>query len=257
MINSKQIIKVDIQNGKVVKQSEPLLMKIEYEKHHEAYNLSIKSNLFKVPKIYDYDSKAGIIVIEYLPNILRYDSIKNPSDKIIIQIADSLSFIHDNLKIKSQNSSNLLDKYGSKNKVFIHGDFNGHNVCVDQQNNKIVILDWQTTKIFGETTTYASRFFDVLWFATYSLRKPKKKDLNFFRTIRASKLFLESYINSTKYKVNNLDFYEYANFLLLHNKNNIENGKFKEKLYYKYVDFLNAIFLKSLKKIKVNKDNEL
>ena len=69
MVKFEKSIRLDIINRQVVKQSDPSLMKIEYEKHTKAYELGIKSNLFKVPEIYNYDSQKGIIIMEYFPNI--------------------------------------------------------------------------------------------------------------------------------------------------------------------------------------------
>ena len=50
--------------------------------------------------------------------------------------------------LKNKITSSLISKFGQKNKSFIHGDFNGHNVCIDKFVN-IVILDWQTATFYG------------------------------------------------------------------------------------------------------------
>ena len=100
--------------------------------------------------------------------------------------------------------------------------------------------------------TYESRLFDLMWFATYSLRIPKKKDLNFFRTLRKSKLFIKSYIDSTKEEIDKNYFYEYAkSFISMHlkYKTKVTKASFVEKLCFNYSKFLNFIFLKQLKKI--------
>ena len=252
MVKIYKSVHLETKDCQMIKQSDPLLMKIEFEKHTQAYELAIKSNLFKVPKIYDYDSDKGIIKMEYFPNIQRYDSISNPSDELVIKIANLLSYIHDNLVLKNKITSSLINKFGQKYKSFIHGDFNGHNVCIDKLTGNIVILDWQTAPFYGGRATYESRLFDLMWFATYSLRIPKKKDLNFFRTLRKSKLFIKSYIEATKQEIDKNYFYEYANsFISMHlkYKTKVTKASFVENLCFNYSKFLNFIFLKQLKKI--------
>ncbi len=252
MLNIDKSVSLDTKGCQIIKQSDPSLMIIEYEKHREAYALGIKSNLFKVPKIYDYDAQKGIVKMEYFPNIQRYDSISNPSDELVIKIASSLSFIHDNLVLADKITSPLISELGSKYKAFIHGDFNGHNVCVDKVNGDIVILDWQTASFCGGKATYESRLFDLVWFATYSLRQPKKKDLNFFRTIRISKLFIESYMKVTKEEIDKTYFYNYVNSFIqrqLKYRSKVTKPTIKERLCFKYNIFLNLIFLNQLKKI--------
>lgn len=251
MLNNIKNIFLDTKGCQIIKKSEPSLMKIEYEKHRKAYELGLKSNLFKVPKIFDYDSQKGIIKMEYFPNIQSYDSISSPSEELVIKIAHSLSYIHDNLVLKDQITSPLLSELGSKYKAFIHGDFNGRNVCVDNLSGDIVILDWQTASFYGGKATYECRLFDLLWFATYSLRQPKKKDLNFFRTIRISKLFIKSYMKVSKLQIDTAYLYNYANSYIqknLINRKKIKKLTFKESLLFKYNVFLNFIFLKQLKK---------
>ncbi|MDC3203874.1 hypothetical protein OA978_00405 [Candidatus Pelagibacter sp.] len=252
MVTIDKSIRLNITDRQVVKQSDPSLMKIEYEKHAKAYELGIKSNLFKVPKIYDYDSQKGIIIMEYFPNIQRYDSISKPSDEIVIKIAECLSFIHDNLTLTNKINSSLINELGTKYKSFIHGDFNGQNVCIDKLDGKIIILDWQTAPLYGGKATYESRLFDLMWFATYSLRVPRKKDLNFLRTIKLSKLFIKSYLKTTKEEIDKNYFYNYANSFILKQlkyKKKISTFKIKESLFLRYSIFLNLIFLKQLKKI--------
>ncbi len=242
----------NIKDCQVIKQSDPSLMQIEYEKHLKAYELGIKSNLFKVPKIYDYDKERGILKMEYFSNIQRFDTISNPSNELVTKIAQSLSYIHENLLLTNKISSSSINEFGIKYKTFIHGDFNGHNVCIDRQDGNIIILDWQTAPFHGGQATYESRLFDLIWFATYNLRVPKKKDLNFFKTIGLSKLFIKSYLEATKDEIDTTYLYNYAkNFILsqLQYKKKITKTKIKEKLFLKYSIFLNLLFLKQLKKI--------
>ena len=252
MENHSKNVFLDTKGCQIIKQSDPSFMTIEYEKHKKAYELGLKSNLFKVPKIYDYDSHNGIMKMEYFPNIQRYDSISNPSEELIIKIASSLSFIHDNLLLKDKITSSQISGLGSKYKAFIHGDFNGQNVCIDKITGDIVILDWQTAYFYGGKATYESRLFDLVWFATYSLRQPKKKDLNFFKTIRISKLFIESYMKKTKLEIDKTYFYNYVNSYIqsyLKQKTKVTKLSLKESLVFKYNIFLNLIFLKQLRKI--------
>lgn len=250
MMKINKSVYLDIKNHLIVKKTNPLSMKIEYKKHTTAYKLTLKCNLFKVPKIYYYDSRKGVINMEYFSSLQSFSSFKNPTNEMVIKIANSLSYIHENLILKKKINSTSINNIGIKYKTFIHGDFNGKNVCVDNKGN-IIILDWQTAKIFGGKATYQSRLFDVLWFATYSLRVPQKKDLNFLRTIRISKLFIDSYMNASKRKIDPSYFYNYTRVFILNylkNKKKMKKNSIKEILAFKYSIFLNLFFLRSLKK---------
>ena len=245
-------IDIDIENQIVIKKSDPQLMSIEHEKYFKAHELGLKSNLFKVPKIYNYDKINGVMKLEYISELTRFDSIDDPSDQLIFKIANSLSYIHENLKLKNKITSEAINNIGYKYKSFIHGDFNGQNVCVNKLNGKIVILDWQTAKSYGGKSTYESRLFDVMWFATYSLRIPRKKDLNFFRTIRLSKFFIISYLKAHNEKIDKIYFLNYAiNFILsqLRNKKNKLGYSIKKNISFIYSIFLCLIFIIQLRKI--------
>lgn len=249
----KKKITINLENCLLTKQSQPSLMEIEHEKHTKGYLLGIKSCLFKVPKIHRYNRMKGILVMDYFPNIQKFNKIKNPSQELIVRIAKSLSFIHDNMILKKKMSIKEVYKIGSKFNSYIHGDFNGDNVCVDKLNNDIVILDWQSPSRFDKPFNYHDRLFDVFWFATFNLWKLNKVNLNFLKLINNSILFIQSYINFSKEKININYVLTYGdNFYRasLINQKKKKRLKIKEILIFNYSKLLNILFFKFLKRIK-------
>jgi hypothetical protein len=243
-----------IEDCRVIKQSDPALMKFEYEKHRKAYELGIESGLFKVPKIYDY--KKGVLTMEYFHNAQTFDSIKHPSKDLINKVARSLVFIHSNLILANDEIEYLPGNKKSKYEVFLHGDFNGANVCFDKIDGSIIILDWQTSYIYGGRATFDTLLFDVVCFATYSLWHPRMKNIYFLKTIKDASLFVESYIGDSSLDISMLDVYNYA--LLFFQKeldrrsNQNSNQSIKEKLYLTYAIFLNRFFLRLIKRKIIN-----
>ena len=61
MVKTYKSIHLETKDCQMIKQSDPLLMKIEFEKLTQAYELGIRSNLFKVPKIYDIISVNNLV----------------------------------------------------------------------------------------------------------------------------------------------------------------------------------------------------
>ena len=50
----------------VPKSYDPVLMRIEIEKHRQAYNIGQQSGLFSVSRIIDYDISSGVVKLERL-----------------------------------------------------------------------------------------------------------------------------------------------------------------------------------------------
>lgn len=188
-----------IQFGKntVTKTSAPRLMGIEVEKTLRANEIGKKCGLFKVPEVLDYDKVKGIAVFERINEI---DPIKNFLNKtknynsIVEQVGYALAVIHRELILPNDMTIELPQEFmlpGTE--VYIHGDYNGINICVVPCTPSIVILDWQMTSRHGGEATYGSRYFDLVWFINYLLWTPTFKYLFHDPVIKVAKLFLQSY----------------------------------------------------------------
>lgn len=162
----------------VIKTAPPELMRVEVEKTRRAYSIGKECGLFYVPAVLDYDEDRGMAVFEYLKNVRPFFAKTNKSLTIMEQIGISLASIHKNLILPSDMAIPLPQNFTLPGTdVFLHGDFNGCNVCIAETTPKIVIFDWSMTPRYGGTATYGSRYFDLFWFINYMLWSPKLKCL--------------------------------------------------------------------------------
>jgi hypothetical protein len=81
----------------------------------------------------------------------------------------------------------------SGTEVFLHGDFNGINVCITECSPSVVVIDWQMTSRHGGKATYGSRYFDVIWFINYILWTPSIPYIFTDPIATIAKSFLKSY----------------------------------------------------------------
>ncbi len=182
----------------VIKSSSPKLMSIEVQKTLNAYDLARDSCLFRVPRIIEYDQDTGICIQERIHGLLPISAVIYQRPDLVLKIAHVLAVIHESLKL-SQNMTiplpNELDSDGSK--VYIHGDFNGQNVCYAPQSNDIVVLDWQMTSRHGGLSTFGTRYFDLIWFINYCIWTPSFRHLFHDPITLLSKSFLSTYYRET------------------------------------------------------------
>jgi hypothetical protein len=168
-----------IQIGKnvVTKTSSPERMFIEVEKTIRACEIGKRSGLFSVPAVLEYDKINGVAVFEKIDKLSPIATILKVSENyssVIKQLGKALAVIHRELKLPPEMISELPGEFRSEGTdVFLHGDFNGINVCVIPQAPFITIIDWQMTSKHGGEATYGSRYFDLLWFINYLLQMPE------------------------------------------------------------------------------------
>lgn len=195
---------ITVHSHYVIKQDLPELMSVEVEKTRKAHEIGKASGLFRVPEVLDYDPVTGIAKLERINNIqsIRYIlSHGKDCDDLIAHIGKALATIHNELKLPSDMVIELPPawKGSEKTRVFIHGDFNIMNVNYDVNNDKLIILDWQMTKVWGGRATLGTQFFDVTWFIHTMFFQPFYK-IGFARPVAHwATIFLREYINSSKY----------------------------------------------------------
>ncbi len=160
---------VTLEEKTVIKKGLPKLMKIEYEKTLQAFNIFNKSDFFSVPKILDYDQEKGKIVFERIENVLkvgRFHNLSIYSIDIAAKIGTGLANIHMKYKLPENLIEPLPEELADDDsqQVFIHGDLTGDNILFSPNDYKLYIIDWMMTKSHEGIATYGTAFWDIAWF---------------------------------------------------------------------------------------------
>jgi hypothetical protein len=194
---------IHIGKNTVTKTAAPDLLRVEVEKTSRAFVIGRDSGLFRVPEILDYDETRGQVVFERIQGIKPVIPIPNKFVCIMEQVGRSLAAIHKMLSLPYDMAIPLPTELTVPgDEVFIHGDFNGSNVCFDKISCSLVILDWQMTSRHGGIATFGSRYFDIIWFINYVLWTPTIR--HFFRDPidPIAKLFLPAYFREANIPCN-------------------------------------------------------
>jgi phosphotransferase family enzyme len=132
----------------------------------------------------------------FLNACIRFDILDGSNEyrSLMSRIGHSLAVIHRDLVLPDEMIIAVQPEFALRGtEVFLHGDFNGANVCVTPDSSTIVILDWQMTGRHGGRATYGSRYFDIIWFINYMLWTPTTRLLLSDPVTPAAKLFIQSY----------------------------------------------------------------
>tara|TARA_Y100000031_G_scaffold16921_1_gene17495 strand:- start:1 stop:762 length:762 start_codon:yes stop_codon:yes gene_type:complete len=196
----------------VTKTAAPELMRIEVKKTQRAYDIGLDYGLFRVPKVLDYDEVRGVVVLERINEVHPFSTKTNHCRSVIEQIGHSLAIIHQTLSLPQTMVNPLpTELFLPEEEVFLHGDFNGQNICVDPSSNAITIFDWQMTHRHGGKATYGSRYFDLVWFVNYLLWEPTIGHLLGDPVAPVAKSFLTSYFRNADISYNADALASYAN----------------------------------------------
>lgn len=181
----------------VTKSAEPDLMRIEVEKTRRAFQISRDCGLFRVPEVLDYDDAKGVAVFERIERIQPIQNFifRTKQVKPLMEtLGCALAIIHRRLTLPYEMTITLPPEFDLPGtEVFLHGDFNGYNVCFEPQSSMIVVLDWQMTAIHGGHATYGTRFFDIIWFVNYMIWVPMLRYWLGDAITPAVKLFVKFY----------------------------------------------------------------
>jgi tRNA A-37 threonylcarbamoyl transferase component Bud32 len=176
---------IEFRETVVRKGGPPYAIHVEAEKSRRAAVIGARTGLFGVPPVINVDSNFRWIDFERLYNIAELRGLILQGHPIatyplLERVGRSLAAVHEQLTLDDTMKCALedsgVDMPGEH--VFLHGDFTARNVCVDLRTKDIVIVDWLTSRVVGETATFGSRFFDVIWFAfdlfsAYNMREPQ------------------------------------------------------------------------------------
>jgi hypothetical protein len=160
--------------GEIVRKTgEPAVLAIEAAKASRAFEIGKDYGLFYVPKVVNFDAKAGVLEFERLDGLVKLFDMAARKDPRLFELLKNagraLSVIHEKLVLPENMKHELPAEWiaCSGENVFIHGDFAGFNLCFDESAGRLVILDWSSAPLLGNIATYGSRFFDLIWFVIF------------------------------------------------------------------------------------------
>lgn len=141
----------------------------EYTKSVAARQIALDIGGFSVPRVVDYAPDTGTLVFEKVPCLVPLQiALCMPDLAPIVawQAGEILAVVHRKLRLPVELQAELpveLTFHGTE-PVFIHGDYNLHNLCISQESHQLVVLDWSMTRLFGGRATFGTPFFDLSWF---------------------------------------------------------------------------------------------
>ena len=203
---------VTVNKNTVIKTNDPIRLGAEAEKTIRAFNVGKESGLFCVPRVLDYDSSKGILVLERLRNIRQLRSVLcgGWEGKSLVEtiktIGSSLAVIHSNMHIPEEMHVALPPELSFRGSdVVLHGDMSTKNIFITTDRPGIAILDWQMTLVHGGDATYGTRYFDAMWFTSNLIRLLSRLDHNHNHgkhAVPMAKMFIESYVESYFHNTN-------------------------------------------------------
>lgn len=204
---------IRFENDIVVKSAHPDLLRIEVEKTRRAYEISRESNLFRVPRVIDYDDTNGVVIFEKLniSPMSRAVPWGEKRIKLASCLGASLALLHRKLVLPEEMRIGLPEQFSyPHDEVFLHGDLSVDNVCVGKAYPPIVILDWQMTPVHGGRSTYGTRYFDMMWFISNIITRPYTRFMFINPAAPVINAFLEGYFSASELTFDSNRMYIYA-----------------------------------------------
>jgi len=152
------------------KTADARVLTVEAAKASRAMEIGKDSGLFRVPKVVNFDSGAGVLEFERLSGLVTLLDLavrKDPRLPALLEKAgQALAVVHEKLILPEEMKCEMPPEWmgPSGENVFIHGDFACINVCFHEPSGGLVIVDWSAAPAVGRTPTFGSRYFDVLLF---------------------------------------------------------------------------------------------
>jgi len=203
---------MDIVNDIIRKTGEPDTLTIEAAKASRAFDIGQDSGLFYVPKIVNFEAKAGVLEFERLNGLVTLLDMAVRQDqrlfKLLKKAGQALAAIHEKLILPEAMKHELPAEWMScpGDNVFIHGDFAGFNLCFDESADRLVILDWSSAPLLGNVATYGSRFFDIIWFVIFIFYGAPRSRLFNWDAPAMADAFLAGYAESHPEIIQRLSF---------------------------------------------------
>jgi aminoglycoside phosphotransferase (APT) family kinase protein len=189
--------------GEIIRKTgEPDALEIEVAKASKAFIIGKDCGLFYVPKIVNFEAKAGVLEFERLNGLIPLLNMATHKDERLLElfkkVGRALAAIHAKLALPENMKHELPAEWMAHpgENVFIHGDFAGFNLCFDESSGRLVILDWNSAPLLGHVATYGSRFFDIIWFVIFIFYGAPRRCLFNWDAPAMADAFLEGYAES-------------------------------------------------------------
>lgn len=146
---------------------------LEAQKSILAAAIGRDTGLFYVPELLGYDAKQGVLETEWIDGLDSLICLALQRDpkmgELCYRAGLALAAIHKDLRLPENMKIRLSGEIPANpgGEVFLHGDFNGSNVCFDRRNDRLVIVDWSSAPLMGGKPTFGSRWFDLVWFGHF------------------------------------------------------------------------------------------
>ena len=152
------------------KTADARILAVEAAKAAKSLEIGKNSGLFRVPKVVNFDSEAGVLEFERLSGLVTLLDLAIRKDSrlpaLLEKTGQALAVFHEKLILPEEMKCEMPPEWmgPSGENVFIHGDFACMNVCFHEPSGELVIVDWSAAPAVGRTPTFGSRYFDVLLF---------------------------------------------------------------------------------------------
>jgi hypothetical protein len=192
-----------VTDGPIRKVGEPAAIRIEMAKTTAAAAIGSASGCFYVPAILEGDPDAGFVDIERLPGLVTLTSLTDHADPRLVEamgrLGRGLAAVHAGLRLPPEQTLPMPVGWAdwSGDPVFIHGDLTMNNVCWDEPEDRLVIVDWSSAPALGAPVTLADPYFDLAWFCLSAFWRPALARRPAFRVGPLCDTFLAAYAESS------------------------------------------------------------
>ena len=150
----------------IVKKVNPRYARTEIAVTEAAHKMAKYSGLFYVPRILQKDPVAGVIEVERIDGLVPLRNIlaaKTNNLYLLHRVGKALAYTHEHLELPEELKIKVTLGWECEDSdlVCFHGDFNINNVCYQQQQDRIVVLDWASVGVVSRGKTVGSRYFDL------------------------------------------------------------------------------------------------
>jgi len=150
----------------VAKKIHPKYAGMEIAVTEAAHNVAKASGVFYVPRILRKDPDAGVIEFERIDGLVSLrDLFAAETDvlDLLNRAGRTLAYTHEHLELPEELKIKVTLGWECEDSdlVCFHGDFNINNVCYQQQQDRIVVLDWASVGVVSRGKTVGSRYFDL------------------------------------------------------------------------------------------------
>lgn len=168
------------------------------EKTRRARDVAVASGLFDVPRVLEVDIDRGTVAFERVRDIVTLGRTPGLGGRDTADacraLGRALAAIHNELHLPAAMMRPLPPPWPAIHKsVCLHGDLTAANVCWNPQTRRVVIVDWATAPLIGETFTVGPPFFDVAWFVAQLFYGIPLRRQSFSRPGTVASEFLNEY----------------------------------------------------------------